>query len=310
MIWEEWNYFILFICVCVVSVCFLWKYSHFSLKTELREAFLPKPQKTLSSMKGWLSFFFCPWRTEAFLLWFCLCSQERTKHLPAKFTLKVGKVEGLEYLRRLERGLESFGSNLPLGCTYIIWHNESMNDTNIETRKTREKKGFETIASFWLWILQIVETAAKGRSKFPLIQDKIWALWNVTWFEARMWILLETPPSYPAVPSKSIRGTRTSNRNKSSRAGVSIFHCCLAKGRTRRMRSSIHKQVACSTAIFLVCSSSSLCCSHQDSQTAVGEPFSNPRKMVRLGTSSVFIYGEGQEMKGATKSWPKPASLE
>lgn len=76
------------------------------------------------------------------------------------------------------------------------------------------------------------------------------------------------------------------------------------------MRSSIHKQVACSTAIFLVCSSSSLCCSHQDSQTAVGEPFSNPRKMVRLGTSSVFIYGEGQEMKGATKSWPKPASLE
>lgn len=145
MIWEEWNNFILFICVCVVSVCFLWKYSHFSLKTELREAFLPKPQKTLSSMKGWLSFFFCPWRTEAFLLWFCLCSQERTKHLPAKFTLKVGKVEGLEYLRRLERGLESFGSNLPLGCTYIIWHNESMNDTNIETRKTREKKALKPL---------------------------------------------------------------------------------------------------------------------------------------------------------------------
>lgn len=44
------------------------------------------------------------------------------------------------------------------------------------------KKSFEISASFWLWILQIVQTAARGRSKFLLIQDKIQALWNVTWF--------------------------------------------------------------------------------------------------------------------------------
>lgn len=85
------------------------------------------------------------------------------------------------------------------------------------------KKSFEICASFWLWILQIAETAATGRSKFLLKQDRIWALWNVTRFEAWIWILLETAPSYPAMPSKNIRGIRTSNQDKSNLCSRVLF---------------------------------------------------------------------------------------
>lgn len=71
----------------VVSVCFLWKYSHFSSKTVLRAALCQNLRK---HWVQWKVDFFYPWRTEDFLLWFCLCFQKGRKHLPAKFTLKVG----------------------------------------------------------------------------------------------------------------------------------------------------------------------------------------------------------------------------
>lgn len=169
----------------MVSVCLLLKYSHFSSKTVLRAALCQNLRK---HRVQWKVDFFYPWRTEAFLLWFCLCFQEGRKHLPAKFTLKDDWGKGLEYMRRLGWDLRSFSSNLPLGCTCIIWHNESMDDTTIKAPKTSGKKKH---ASFSLWILQIVEAAAKGRSKFPLIPDKIWAFWNATWFKGWIWILLQ-----------------------------------------------------------------------------------------------------------------------
>lgn len=135
----KWFYFIYFF--CVESVFFLWKCSHFSLKTELKEDFC---QNLTKHWVQWKVDFFILEIKEAFLFWFYLCFQERTKHLPATFTLKAGKVKVLEYLRKLGRDLKSFSSNLPLGCTYIIWDNESMDDTDIKALKSHEKK-------LWNW---------------------------------------------------------------------------------------------------------------------------------------------------------------
>lgn len=212
MIWGEWNFFF-FGGGWKVSASF--ESTHIAhRRLHVGKLFLPEPHKTLGSVKGW---FFILERTEALLFWFYLCFQERTKRLLTISTLKAGKVKVLEYLRKLGSGLKSFSSNLPRGCSYTLWDNEPMDDTNIKALESCEKNPFEIDANFWLWILQIVETAAKGRSKFLLIQDKIWALWNVTWFEAWMWILLETPPSYPAMmlqraskaPEHSIRTNPT-----------------------------------------------------------------------------------------------------
>ena len=99
--------------------------------------FLPKPHKTLGSAKGW---FFLSLKEQKIFYVDFICFQERRKHLPATFTLKAGKVKVLDYLRKLGRDLQSFSSNLPLGCTYILYDNESMDDTNIKSLQSHEEK--------------------------------------------------------------------------------------------------------------------------------------------------------------------------
>lgn len=157
-------------------------------------------------------------------------------------------------MRRLGWDLRSFSSNSPLGCTYIIWHNESMDDTIIKAPKTSGKKKtcqFQTLNS------SNCGGSCQGQIQIPLNPRQDLSVLKCNLIQGLDLNSTTTPPSHATLSSKSIRGSRTSNESKHSSSRSYIFHCCLVRGKTGGMTSSIHKKVACPVSV-LVCFSSLL----------------------------------------------------